>query len=35
MNKDSKIWDLPDSDFLNFLYNERNREFSKHSRHHP
>lgn len=31
MDKDSKIWDLPDSEFLNFLYNERNREFSKHS----
>ena len=24
MNKDSKIWELPDSEFLNFLYNERN-----------
>ena len=31
MDKDSKIWELPDSEFLNFLYNERNREFSKHS----
>lgn len=24
MNKDSKIWELPDSEFLNFLCNERN-----------
>ena len=31
MDKDSRIWELPDSEFLNFLYNERNREFSKHS----
>lgn len=31
MDKDSKIWELPDGEFLNFLYNERNREFSKHS----
>lgn len=31
MNKDSKIWELSDSDFLNFLYTERNREYSKHS----
>lgn len=30
MNKDSMIWELPDGEFLNFLYNERNREFSKH-----
>ena len=24
MDKDSKIWELPDAEFLNFLYNERN-----------
>lgn len=31
MNKDSKIWEWTDSEFLSFLYTERDREYSKHS----
>ena len=31
MNKNAKIWEWSDSDFLNFLYTERDREYSKHS----
>ena len=31
MNKNTKIWELSDSEFLNFLYTERDREYSKHS----
>lgn len=31
MNKDGKIWEWSDSEFLSFLYTERDREYSKHS----
>ena len=31
MDKDHKIWEMSDADFLNFLYQEREREYSKHS----
>lgn len=29
MDKDHKIWEMSDADFLNFLYQEREREYSK------
>ena len=29
MDQDHKIWEMSDSDFLNFLYQEREREYSK------
>ena len=31
MDKDHKIWEMSDADFLNFLYQEREREYSKSS----
>ena len=31
MHKDHKIWEMSDADFLNFLYQEREREYSKSS----
>ena len=31
MDKDHKIWEMSDGDFLNFLYQEREREYSKSS----
>ena len=29
MDQDHKIWEMSDADFLNFLYQEREREYSK------
>ena len=31
MDKNHKIWEMSDADFLNFLYQEREREYSKSS----
>lgn len=31
MDKDHRIWEMSDADFLNFLYQEREREYSKSS----